>query len=371
MKRKSNRGGLLLYGVVAVASAGLLLWLFPPTDDSSLWILSAVLTMPIAVVWHEAGHAIAGIANGFQVRMFAVWPILWQRQGSGWRLKFEGRLRAAGFVAAVPLHADDLRRRMLKFVAGGPVASLVAFVLAFGVLKFARPIGMEAYQGIEWIGLWSWLSVLGGVIPMSSRLLVNDAGRLRQLWSDGAESDRICRVLLLSAASRSGVRPRELNAELLAGLPGPDDGSLDWMSAELFRYNVEIDNNRVEPAYAILLGVLERDLAPPIRDVLQLQAVWFEARFRGDLEAAKRRMSEAGKSRRRDDGYQNTLLRAQAAIALLENRLDDAESAARKSLAHCDRIDGAGAVIVIRERTEELLAEIAEARSARALRASS
>ncbi|HLW77494.1 MAG TPA: hypothetical protein VKS01_10920, partial [Bryobacteraceae bacterium] len=60
--------------------------------------------------------------------------------------------------------------------------------------------------------------------------------------------------------------------------------------------------------------------------------------------------------------YQNTLLRAQAGIAFLERRLDDAEKLARRSMEYCDQLDDRGAVQVIREKTEELIAEIAAAR---------
>jgi hypothetical protein len=279
-----------------------------------------------------------------------------------------GRPRCLGFVAADPVHASDLRRRMIGFVAGGPVATAITAVLATLMLLGVRGAWPKwAEDEITLIAYLAGSTFLLGLIPYSGKLMTSDAARLRMLWKDGPESLRFCSLMLLINASRSGVRPRELNPELVATLPGPADGSMDWLTAELFYYNVLIDNGRVQDAHSVLMRILDADLHPQVRGIVQLQAVWFEAKFNHDLAAARARMAKVAASQRKDDGYLNTLLRARAGIALLERRLDDAETLAHQSLRHCDKIEELGAVTLIREKTEELLAEIAAARASGSL----
>jgi hypothetical protein len=124
-----------------------------------------------------------------------------------------------------------------------------------------------------------------GLIPLTGKFAVSDSARIRVLSKDGPECDRWCAVMLLAGASRSGVRPRDMNPQLIGQSPGPADGSGDWIVASLFRYN-----------------------------------------------------------------------------SLIDTELEDAQRDARESLIYCYRIDDLGAVITIRERTEELLREINDAR---------
>ncbi len=253
---------------------------------------------------------------------------------------------------------------MIVLVAGGPVATAItAAATGICIFLFRDRWPHWIVDELTLIALWSCCSVVAGLVPYSGKFCVNDAARLRMLRKANAASDRFCCLMLLGAASRAGMRPRDMNRELIDRLPGPDDGSIDWVVACVLRYNALIDSGQKQAAREQLLRLLEHDLPPGIREILQLQAAIVEARFGDGTAAARKWFDVATVSKRRDDVYQNALLRAQAAIAFAESRWDDAESAARKSLEKCGRIPDPGAVITIREHTEELLAEIAEARA--------
>lgn len=352
------------------AGMGLLLLRIVAADDP-FFLPELILGLFLYVALHEAGHAIVAVQQGFRLLTYAIWPLAFERRAGSWRVRWIGRVRAAGFVAADPVSGENLRRRLMLLVAGGPMASaLTAVVAALLALLLRASWPHWAVNELELLAFWSGTSLLTGLIPFSSRFATNDGARLWMLWKGNEAADRFGCMLLLSSASRSGVRPRELNGEIIARLPGPADGSIDWITASLFRYNWFVDTDRLPEAHAALISILERDLPPAAREILLLQAASFEARFHHDLEAAQRWMKAAKISGRRDDGYRTTLLRAQAGIAFLEGKFDEAEKLAHESLRHCARLDDRGAMIVIRERTEELLAEIAAARAAQAERAS-
>ncbi len=324
-----------------------------------IWIVVAYLHVTL----HELGHVVAALAGRMRIVTFSVWPIALQRRGDSWRWRRGGSLRVAGFVAVDPVTATDLRRRMILMVAGGPIATLLTFVVALLLVLLSSPQWPTwLVDGSKLLAFLGGLTFLLGLIPVSSKSAVSDAARIRMLSKATPQADRFCTLLVLLGASRAGMRPRDLNPELIATLPGPDDGSGDWIASSLTRYNFLVDTDRIEEARVALNSVLESKLPQPLRDMLALQAAWFEAKFRHDLSAARKWMP-AKPANRKDAAYRNTLLRAQAAIAFLEGRLDDAERLAQESLEQGKRIDELGAATVIRERTEELLAEIRNARS--------
>jgi hypothetical protein len=365
-KEKGPRSGLYLASQLILGAAfGMAMLRIASLDDGPFYFLWQVFfALYVYVALHEAGHAIAAIQQGFRLLTFSVWPIALYRRSGGWRLRWLQRIQALGFVAADPVSPNDLQRRMTIFIAGGPVATAItALVAALPLLVVRESLPKWGVDELKLIALLSATSFVTGLIPSRGMLCVNDAARLQMLWRAGAESARFTCLMLLQSASRSGVRPRDLNPALIAQLPGPADGSIDWAAAQLFRFNFLCDSDRDQEAYPILQEVLVVVLAPTIREVLQLSDVVFVAAVNRDLATAREKMAAIPTRNRRDDAYQNTLNRAQAGIAFLEGRLGDAESSARKALHHCNRLEDLGLVIVIRESIEQLLAEIATAKS--------
>jgi hypothetical protein len=310
---------------------------------------------------HEAGHAIAAVCVGFKISSFAVWPVCLLRTSAGWQIRRMRKLRLAGFITVDPVTPDNLRTKFATTVAAGPLASLVTGMSAALIVASTKTPDSVTTQ----LSLIAFISLLGTVLvflPTSRRTCVSDGQRLRMLLQRREASDRFCALLLLGSASRNGVRPRDLNQGLIDLLPGPFDGSLDYWGAQLIRYNWLIDTGRTEDAGITLMSLLNEALPAEIKQSLQLQAAWFEARFRGDLEMARRWMAAAPIDDRPDAGYRCTLARARAAIAFLLGRWDEAEEAAADALRQCDRIVDLGATMVIREGIIKLQTDIASAK---------
>lgn len=103
-------------------------WFLP---EVPLALGTVVLYWLLTVLIHESGHALAAHRKG--MRLMRLWAgpldIMFQRRGFRWRLA-KPALGLHGFVQAYPDPAVGLRSTMLGFVLGGPVANLLAALLA-------------------------------------------------------------------------------------------------------------------------------------------------------------------------------------------------------------------------------------------------
>jgi hypothetical protein len=327
-------------------------------------LLVAVATSIIATALHELGHAVGAVASGFKLLMFAVWPFKLIRKERSWTLRWIGRTKLMGFVGVTPVGTHDLRRRLFLMVVAGPCASLLTGIATFVFVAQSSPSWPRwIVAGLWGISFWSLLGVLATMLPSSIQHFATDGQRLRMLFSPGPEAERFGSVLILAGESYSGTRPRGLNPDLIKLLPGPIDGSGDFLISQLIRYNWLLDTDRKEEAGAVLSSLLDQELRSDVREVLQLQMAWFEGRFRQNLAEARRLVETTRIRSRREEGYQCTLLRAQAVIAFLEHRWDDAEKFGHEALHQCDRIADIGAATVIGEGIRQLLGDVLAARS--------
>jgi len=311
----------------------------------------------LSIALHEAGHAIAAVLAGFRLLIFAVWPLQLRRRATGWSLGRMEKLRVGGFVLAVPHGSDDLRRKWFKIILAGPFASLISGGLAALLYwRFSTEWpGLIAAQ-LECLAFWNLLFGFTGLFPIRSKYAVTDGARMRILLHDGAEAERFLNLTLLLGASFNGVRPNEWPRELVETLSSQRDRTRDALACQMMRYNWLIDAGRWEEASEILTWLFSDDVPEDIKPIWQLERAWFEARFAGNLPAAKEWL-EAGSRRDKRPGYLCGLYKAQAAIALLEHRWADVESAAREALKNCDKLADPGIAIAIRDRVEAVLAD--------------
>jgi hypothetical protein len=342
------------FGVVYLGILLVLFFYFYPAQ-----ILLLPVALFISVALHEGGHAIAAVAGGFELRAFAVWPVKWVRQGLTWQLRWMGKSGLAGFVYASPIRVDNLRKRLIWKIAAGPAASLITGIAAITAVFLATPAYPHwLLSELKGIGFWSLIAM----IPVKSKYAAADGSRLRILLRGGVAAERYTWLVVLAGESHSGLRSREMNPDVIRLLPGPLDGSLDSFGAQLLQYNWLIDTGRRQEAGEVLASVLQQDLPPQVRENLQLQMAWFQARFCGNLAAARHWMQASPVRSKKDEAYQCTLLRARAGIAFLVQRWDEAEGAAREALRHCDRLTDAGIALTIRDGILNLLDDIGAAR---------
>jgi hypothetical protein len=246
---------------------------------------------------------------------------------------------------------------MLAMTAGGPLASLLAGTAA---ALWAWRIERASSQWLFWlVFLFSVLSLaagLVGLLPLRGKHFPSDGLRIRMLLRSGPQAERWSNLALLAGASMEGTRPRDLDPELIRQVTTIQDESPDAFAATAFAYNWAVDSGRLDEAAGLLRRTLEeRQRRPePARAVWLCEAAWFEAVFRQDLCGAKHWMEHPENRESRFSA--GARWKAQAAIAALEGRFDEAESAARNALKELEHSPDQGVVKAIRETLARITA---------------
>jgi hypothetical protein len=185
--------------------AGQLLRGYRPGLRFTLATIPALIAMIwLAIAWHECGHFIGGAFAGFRLRYFAVGPFLIERElGGRLQLRFNRTLSLwGGYSASSPdpalRHgADELSRRMLRMIAGGPIASFLGGV----------PLVLEE-DALGFFGFTSLVLAIATSIPSSHAGLASDGKRILQLLRRDADGRQWITVTTLSVLAQE-LRPRD------------------------------------------------------------------------------------------------------------------------------------------------------------------
>ncbi len=227
-------------------------------------LVQFVVATWLSTTLHEAGHAMAAAFTGFRLLVFAVKPFKFHKIGNSWKLGWLEKTGLGGFVVVVPKKTVRLRERMIVVVAAGPIASLLigcATIIFVALASTNLPIWLKTQ--LNMIGVLSIFTAGLTAFPLTSSFGVSDGQRLRMLFRQGVESERYCTMLLIVAASRGGIRPRDWDGELVERLSNPSDGSPDDRAAQALRYNWLIDSRRITEAEEALQQTLARETRSP------------------------------------------------------------------------------------------------------------
>lgn len=245
----------------------------------------------LAIGVHELGHALLGKWQGFQFQWLTVGPFRWQREGKQIRLRWNTSLAAAGgLLVSVPLGDHQLRRRYLRFAAGGPLASLLLASVALSgyVLLstpvFSKPLGFSLVMTVTVSGAIA----LATLLPLHLGGFASDGARLLTFWRGGPASQLELAVLTVTGHSIAGTRPRHLPlAALQAALPLPDTLPFKPYLYH-YLYLAALDNGQVGQAAHYLTAYRERvpQLPAALQETVWLEAAFFAAAFTQDLPAS-------------------------------------------------------------------------------------
>ncbi len=188
------------------------------------------------------------------------------------------------------------------------------------------------------MALWSFGLGFLSVIPTSFGFLRSDGLQLVELLFG---MSGILRLYAMNSLFSCGdeLRPRqwdpglvELAVDANVKLPPPTDwDSLAWF----IRYQYSADRGDVERAAEAMSQRMLTDLAPSDRCSWAWEWVWFEAFSRRNLQAARERESIARELPcARDSSVLLQIYKAEAAIAVLERKDEEARRAADAALAN-------------------------------------
>ncbi len=318
----------------------------------------------IAILVHETGHAIAGITAGFELRAFMVGAFLFSKEAGRWRFRLLLRnLLWGGFTAATPCSDQDLLNRYMRFVLGGPAASLILLVLT---LLF--PVG-PLIRILFWVNLLLTVSVC---IPYTVVSLPNDAKLILLLTGKGAVAERIVASLYLLALDTQGKRPRDLPRALIEKLSVATKDTSRMPTALSFLLSDAAENNDPQQGAEILEQALAMNhkMLPDARRGFMAAAACYHGFHNRDAarteEWLKRARSVKSNASQRDWDSQ-----ALATTAFARGDYDQATELLTRFIALIDRQPTSGMLAAERERMLALVNSLSDPSTAQLFTTSS
>jgi Zn-dependent protease len=191
-------------------------WLIPAKDEfTGPLLLGCLGAVFLALVIHELGHLVAGLAQGFQFALFVVGPLGVRREESGAIRMFLNRDvgMMGGLAATCPLEFSSATAgQMAWMIAAGPITSLVTGVGALLLLTLV-PQPWRILLGSY--GIASCGAFLVTVLPGKSGLLYTDRKRLQRLMSRGRERDIEMAMIHAGVLQTTGKPMRGMKREEL------------------------------------------------------------------------------------------------------------------------------------------------------------
>ena len=199
-------------GVLAGGAVGLYLAFagrpLPNPAESPLFLmLGCLLAFYIAVLVHELGHLVAGIASAFEFHGIGVGVFLLNKSARGFKVRIvPRRIVVGGYTRMYARSSGDLVKRSMWVTVGGPVAT-VLLLIATILSPWSFLIGCILVVN-------SFLS-LAALIPYVVQGQPSDAKRILILARKGPDSDRLAAITYLLALDARGIEPRDWPGELL------------------------------------------------------------------------------------------------------------------------------------------------------------
>ncbi len=311
---------------------------------------------------HELGHALFAQIQGSDLRIFAIGRFVLFRTGQGYKLRRSRRLIAGGFAATVPRSLANLNRQILLMISGGPIASFLLFCVGCIPLIFQDLI--QTYHLAWFVTLFSGINLhmaIFNTIPLKSGYMHTDGRRILDIIQNNRHGQRFTAFYGYSASLRQGIRPRDVDPQLIEQVLGIPENSMDHISGLLMAYYVALDRGDQDQAGAYLDQALEMSAHYPeiFRGSLLLEGAYFEAQIRQRPEQARQWLDQIPETPFLDA---SSLLRAEAAVLLAEGdpqaALDKAQQAL--ALAQSDQFMIGGA-LAEQDYLQELMTQIQQA----------
>lgn len=250
------------------------------------------LALVAAVVVHELGHFVAGRLMGFSLQFLQVGPLSIGYDHGNLRIQYRPNWGVAGLTAMHVSKILRLRRKLLVYVAAGPITNLLFVLVGWGLTQnFAADFNIFFWSAIQPFSAACLLAFLASVIPYrSANGFFSDGARLRMLLRPDVETKRWYAIIGVGVQRRYGRRPREWNRRWLALASSGEGPSVVALVGKFLSYAAANDRKDEAGAGQLLESCL-RDVGVArgaFRDSLIHEAAVFQAWFRNDAEKAQK-----------------------------------------------------------------------------------
>jgi Zn-dependent protease len=295
-KRKSMSLAAIAFGLVTgVPSAAVLIAAsnrasatHNPAADFML--VNYFLALLLAVVAHELGHLAAGWMVGFHFNSITIGPFSLHMEYGRMKLRIRRTMPAGGYAGMQIDRVSRLRRRLLIFSVGGPLANLLSAAITWVFLAYTPVNGTWLSAFADLFGMISLILGVANLLPFRLGVLYPDGARIWMLWFSRAKARRWLCNAGLGVQGRAGKRPRELRGSWLRAATAVRDDSVDEFAANWLVYFAATDRKDQPLAACHLERCLELvgSLGPSLRDLVALEATVFTAWFRRDAALAEK-----------------------------------------------------------------------------------
>ena len=248
----------------------------------------------VVIAIHEAGHAIAGVWMKFNFKTYIVGPFMWEKDLKGWHFKWNKNVNTAGgMVICMPVGIENLTKRFSVYAAGGPIASLLLTLFAYGFYSLipSSNTSIEILRNAMYIiAVLSLIIFITTAMPMRANGFSSDGARVFRLLKGGDTARFELLLLKLITNASAGVRPKEIDGNdlteafvLAKKIKAPFGAYL-----HSFFYQSELDKGNIDKAEQHLQDYITEVESIPkgIRNMVWLDAAFFYAYAKKDLEKA-------------------------------------------------------------------------------------
>lgn len=248
----------------------------------------------LVIAIHEAGHAIAGVWMKFDFKTYIVGPFMWEKDKKSWHFKWNKNVNTAGgLVICMPVGTENLTKRFSVYAAGGPIASLLLAIIAYGAYRLMSPstTNVEILQNALYImAMLSLIIFIATALPLRSNGFSSDGARVFRLLKGGDTARFELLILKLITNASAGVRPKEIDTNELneAFILAEKIKAPFKVYLHSFFHQYEFDKGNIDKAEQHLLDYINEIESIPkgVRNIVWLDAAFFYAFGKKDLEQA-------------------------------------------------------------------------------------
>jgi Zn-dependent protease len=251
----------------------------------------------ISILIHELGHLTAGWCVGFRFRSIAIGPFAIHLEHGKLRLRFRWPFITSSSGYAI-MDVDTvlrLRRRLMLYIAAGPIANLITVPIA---LLFTN------HRFSSFAALLTIISILMSVVNLLplpvSPTLFTDGFRIATLLRDRERTRRLLSIYAVGAQRRNGKPPKTWKQTWLKAASSVGDDSVDDFWGNWLAYTSCIARNEGGSGAVHLERCLRLSglLTETIRDLTAQQAVFFSAMYDKPLAQKWLKQTRRGNSRK-------------------------------------------------------------------------
>lgn len=195
------------FGVRLLMYAGLLIFMY--------------VAIVAQLIFHEAGHLIAGLLSGYKFSSFRVFSFMWLRDGSGVRLCRLSIAGTGGQCLMTPPPMKDGKIPVSLYNLGGPLMNLILAIVP-AIISIA--VGIMTLPGVLlmiFAAAGLTFSITNGV-PMHTSTVDNDGYNAIALRHNEQAMQAFAIQMQVAGMTARGVRLRDCPAEWFA-VPSDED----------------------------------------------------------------------------------------------------------------------------------------------------